>query len=92
MATLINREVWHVSGAMVHGIVRKHDLKHIRATIQQEPGFSEVSVHAGQLILTIEEAIHHAEEMADYWQQQAKKWIDEAYRRDVAKPEPTYEQ
>lgn len=90
MATIINREVWHVSGVMTHGIVVKQDamdLEANRVIVHRDNGFGTVPIHSSQVILTIDRAIEQAEEMADYWQQQVRQWTAERNRREDNAPE-----
>lgn len=83
MATLINREVWHVGAVLTHGRIVKHSLEGNYVVINTETGFSDITVHSTQALLTIDRAIEEAEEAVDYWTRKVTELEAERNRREA---------
>ena len=82
MATLINREAWHVGACLSYGKITKHAAHIPAVTIHRGVAFGDIVIHSSQALLSIDAAIKSAQEAADYWEHQVKELIAEKYRRE----------
>lgn len=71
MATLIGRECWHVAAQLSGGKIVEH-MPHIPAVVILRGDGQRLTVHASSALLTLEAAIHEAEEAAEYFEQKVR--------------------